>query len=85
MANVVMQFGQEAESYVSLGAIMGCGMAVVYSGLWTMMQLGICFNLEISMGYTRSRFFVLKESSPFREPLKLKMPAGSGHDETDGG
>ena len=28
---------------------------------------------------------VLKESSPFREPLKLKMPAGSGHDETDGG
>ena len=30
-------------------------------------------------------FFVLKESSPFREPLKLKMPAGSGHDETDGG
>jgi len=31
------------------------------------------------------RFFVLKESSPFREPLKLKMPAGSGHDETDGG
>ena len=58
MANVVMQFGQEAESYVSLGAIMGCGMAVVYSGLWTMMQLGICFNLEISMGYTRSRFFV---------------------------
>lgn len=58
MANVVMQFGQEAESYVSLGAIMGCGMAVVYSGLWTMMQLGICFNQEISMGYTRSRFFV---------------------------
>ena len=32
-----------------------------------------------------SPFFVLKESSPFREPLKLKMPAGSGHDETDGG
>ena len=30
-------------------------------------------------------FFILKESSPFREPLKLKMPAGSGHDETDGG
>ena len=30
-------------------------------------------------------FLVLKESSPFREPLKLKMPAGSGHDETDGG
>ena len=28
---------------------------------------------------------LLKESSPFREPLKLKMPAGSGHDETDGG
>ena len=32
-----------------------------------------------------SFFFILKESSPFREPLKLKMPAGSGHDETDGG
>ena len=30
-------------------------------------------------------FVLLKESSPFREPLKLKMPAGSGHDETDGG
>ena len=30
-------------------------------------------------------FILLKESSPFREPLKLKMPAGSGHDETDGG
>ena len=29
--------------------------------------------------------FILKESSPFREPLKLKMPVGSGHDETDGG
>lgn len=30
-------------------------------------------------------YILLKESSPFREPLKLKMPAGSGHDETDGG
>ena len=30
-------------------------------------------------------FFILKESSPFGEPLKLKMPAGSGHAETDGG
>ncbi len=30
-------------------------------------------------------FVLLKESSPFREPLKLKMPVGSGHDETDGG
>ena len=41
--------------------------------------------LALGATHTHSVFFILKESSPFREPLKLKMPAGSGHDETDGG
>ena len=44
-----------------------------------MIKKGILTILTVGL------LLVLKESSPFREPLKLKMPAGSGHDETDGG
>ena len=48
-------------------------------------QIYLNIGFIICLADICTAFFILKESSPFREPLKLKMPAGSGHDETDGG
>lgn len=58
LLTVIMHSDQGAESYVPLGTIFGMIMAVFYTVIMNLVQIQIYFNLEVSMGCTRSRFFV---------------------------
>lgn len=49
---------EETKEYIPIGTVMGAALAVIFLGFIGMMSLELYFNLEISMGCTRGRFFV---------------------------
>ena len=66
-------------------AVAKCGVPrselVITTKLWVQdaSYEGAKGAIQASLDKLGLDYLVLKESSPFREPLKLKMPASSGH------
>ena len=50
---------EETKEYIPIGTVMGAALAVIFLGFIGMMSLELYFNLEISMGCTRGRFFCI--------------------------
>lgn len=54
----IIHMDHTVTTYFPMGTVMGMIMAVMYILLLTMTQIRWYFNLEVSMGCTRARFFV---------------------------
>lgn len=55
---IIYRTDGEITGYFALGTMMAAIIAAIYAGLMIMLQVSICFNLEVSMGCTRKHFFV---------------------------
>ncbi len=49
---------EEAKEFIPVGTVMAAALAIIFLGIIGIMSLEMYFNLEISMGCTRGRFFV---------------------------
>lgn len=54
---IIMRTDKSITSYVSLGTLIGCMIAVIYTFIMSA-GMPIYFNLEVSMGCTRKEFFL---------------------------
>lgn len=54
----VMRFSGEQDTYFELGTVFAGMMAVMYSAIMSLTMFGIYFNMEVSMGCTRKKFFL---------------------------
>ena len=55
---LILRLDDTVESYFPMGSIMGIIMSAMYCAILIVVQIRQYFNMEISMGCTRKRFFV---------------------------
>ena len=53
----IMLANKDETTYIELGTIMGCSVIIMMGIFTAMLQIRINFNIEVSMGCTRLRFF----------------------------